>query len=591
MFEHRVRVTIGFVLLLAIISASGIFSHHLWKPDEPRVAEIGREMWLNHQYVIPTLNKDPFLEKPPLYWWVMTASYQFFGVSDGTARLPSALFGFLTLLFTYLIGKRVANEKTGMVAALVLATLTEFSIISHRCLVDNALFFFVTLGYYGFFTGFYSGNRKGKWIGYELMAIAAGLAFLSKGVVGPGLIVIPPLIVLIASGNFREFKRITPQIGVGVIIFLVIVAPWIIGLYLKGGKQALQEYLLQNTLGRMLPSAITHYAGGHKHSFFYYFVKLPQDFIPWIAALPASLVFLIRPPHSMERRVRKGLINILILFAGGFLLLSLPGTKRGLYLLPLYPLLAVVVGGWLAHLEDTKGHTSRLDRYTLYVVLGLLALVPLGMVLGPAFIVVTGIGPRGVPMAPVIARLTPLLPLIVPFGIIGFLYLGYKLSQSVRTRSLPSRLLLFTTAVLCLLAYQEGATRVMDSAKNIHLFTNKIKPYLKADLPITCYQDNEVIRAIIPFDTGRYPRSFERPEDMVRFLQNHSKALVVIKKGRLNTLAGLSKTQLQFLAEQDYSRHFKVCLYRWRSTPEEASPPLIVPRWKNPPATTGIFSI
>ncbi len=587
MTKNKTGLKILFILLLVLISLSGIFSHNLWKPDEPRVAEIGREMWLNHQYVIPTLNKEPFLEKPPLYWWVMTVSYHFFGVSDGTARLPSALFGFLTLFFTYLIGKRVADEKTGMLAALVLATVTEFSIISHRCLVDNALFFFATLGYYGFFTGFYSENKRAKWVGYELMAVASGLAFLSKGVVGPGLIVIPPLIVLIASGNFREIREITPQIGVGAILFLAIVAPWIIGLYLKGGEQAIQEYLLQNTLGRMLPSAITHYAGGHKHSFFYYFAKLPQDFIPWIAALPASLFLLIHPPQSMERPVRKGLINALILFAGGFLLLSLPGTKRGLYLLPLYPLLAVVVGGWLAHLEDTKAHTSRLERYTLYVVFGLLAFVPLGLALGSAFIVATGIGPRGVPMVPVIARLTPLLPLIVPFGIIGFLYLGYKLLQSVRTRSLPSRFLLFTTAILCLLAYHEGATRVMDSAKNIHLFTNKIKPYLKADLPITCFQDNEVIRAIIPFDTGRYPRSFERPEDMVRFLQNHSKALVVIKKGRLNTLADLSKTQLQFLVEQDYSRHFKVCLYRWRSTPEEASPPLIEPGKKNPLATTG----
>ncbi len=567
MTKNKTGLKILFILLLALVSLSGIFSHGLWKPDEPRVAEIGREMWLNHQYVIPTLNREPFLEKPPLYWWVMTAFYQFFGVSDGTARLPSALFGFLTLLFTYLIGKRVADEKTGMVAALVLATVTEFSIISHRCLVDNALFFFVTLGYYGFFTGYLSENSKGKWLGYELMAVASGLAFLSKGVVGPGLIVLPPLLVLIGFREFKELKGLLPQVGVGAFLFILIVAPWIIGLYLEGGKPALKEYLLQNTLGRMLPSAISHYMGGHKHSFFYYFRKLLENFVPWIIALPATLAFLMRPQVPVKASVRRGLLQCLVLFAMGFLLLSIPQTKRGLYLVPLYPLLALVIGGWVASVCDrVQGRQTRpIERWTLTAFLGLFTLAPLGIALGSLAIVLTGLGPKGYEMAPILERLTPMLALIVPLGAIAFLFLARKLFQALKSKAAPSCPLLLAMAVLLVLAYHEGATRVMDPVKNMRRFPDKIQPFLKGNPPWAGYRISELTRGIIPFYTGRYLPNIKDPQALSRFLMNHANALLVLPEKELPTLPASLKAGLTLLAGTDYTRRYRLRLYRFQA--------------------------
>ncbi len=569
---YKMRVKIGFILLLVVLSISGIFSHHLWKPDEPRVAEIGREMYLSHQYAMPTLNETPFLEKPPLYWWVMSASYKLFGVTDGTARLPSALFGFLTLLFTYLIGKRVGEEKTGVFAALVLTTMTEFSVISHRCLVDNALFFFVTLGYYGFFTGYTSENTEGKWIGYEIMALSSGLAFLSKGLVGPGLIVGPAILTLLAYRDFGEFRRIVPQIGVGIFLFLLIVAPWIIDLYNTGGKQAIQEYLLQNTLGRMLPSVIRHYVGGHKHPFFYYFAELPQDFIPWIIALPATITFLIHPPKSLESKHRKGLLTALLLFAGGFLLLCLPATKRGLYLVPIYPLLAVGIGGWFAHACREGNTVTSLERWTLQLLLALFALIPLLVTAGSIVIVLTGMGPKGYQMAPVVKRLTPMLVLIVPVGIIVFLFLVNKLLRAIKTKTAPSCVVLFATVILLFLAYHEGAVRIMDPVKSIHRFTNKMKPYITRGVPIAGYRINELTRAIIPFDTGKYVKTFSDPVNLSLFLQSHPNALLVIPKEETENLPSSLKERLEFLAGQYYSRHFRVALYRLKAPMREKKP-------------------
>ena len=567
MENYKLHIKLMFIILLAVISISGIFSRSLWKPDEPRVAEIGREMWLTHHYAVPTLNQSPFLEKPPLYWWIMSASYEYFGVSDGTARLPSALFGFLTLLFTFLIGKRIGGDKTGVFAALVLATLTEFSIISHRCLVDNALFFFVTLGYYGFFTGYAAEKPRGKWIGYELMALASGLAFLSKGLVGPGLIVAPAVLALLIRRDFREFRQVVPQIGVGILLFLAVVAPWIIELYRVGGKSALQEYLLQNTIGRMLPSAISHYVGGHRHSFAYYFLKLPQDFIPWIIALPATLAFLIHPPESLEKHSRRGLIMALLLFAGGFLLLCLPETKRGLYLVPIYPLLAVGIGGWLAHACNRGYAPKPLERWTLQIILALFAVVPLAVVAGSGFIVLTGIGPRGYDMAPIVKRMTLMLVLIVPLGIIAFLFLANRFLKAFKSKTAPSCLLLFATVIIFFLAYHEGAVRVMNPAKSIHRFTNKMRPYMLAETPIAGYKISELTRAMIPFDTGRFVKVFSDPRDLALFLQKSPGALLVIPKSEAENLPAALKARLEFLTGQDYSRHFKVRLYRVTAAP------------------------
>jgi len=585
--NYKLHIKLLFIILLAVISLSGIFSRSLWKPDEPRVAEIGREMWLTHHYAVPTLNRSPFLEKPPLYWWVMSASFERFGVSDWAARLPSALFGFLTLLFTYLIGKQIGGDKTGAFAALVLATSIKFSIISHRCLVDNALLFFVTLGYYGFFTGYTSEASRGKWIGYELMALASGLAFLSKGLVGPGLIVAPAVLVLLLQRNFREIRRIVPQIVAGIFLFLATVSPWVIALYRVGGKFALQEYLLQNTIGRMLPSAICHYIGGHRHPFSYYFLKLPQDFIPWIIVLPATLAFLIRPPESLKKYSRQGLITALLLFTGGFLLLCLPATKRGLYLVPIYPLLAVGIGGWLAHICNRNYALKSLNRWTLLIILALFTLIPLAVVAGSGFIALTGIGPLGYDMAPIVKQMTLMLMLIVPLGILAFLFLANRLLKAFKSRTAPSCLLLFATAIIFFLAYHEGAVRIMNPAKSIHRFTDKIKPYMLAETPIAGYKISELTRAMIPFDTGRFVKVFHDSRELALFLQKSPGALLVIPKKAVTGLPASLKANLEFLTGQDYSRHFKVRLYRVTAIPakEIPQPPLEKPSVTEDPAS------
>ena len=102
----------------ALISFAGVFDHALWTPDEPRDAEVGREMAVSGDCVVPTLAQKPFLEKPPLAWWAMSGLYKLFGVSDGVARTSSALAGLLTLLLVFDLVRRIADPFAALMATL-----------------------------------------------------------------------------------------------------------------------------------------------------------------------------------------------------------------------------------------------------------------------------------------------------------------------------------------------------------------------------------------------------------------------------------------------------------------------------------------
>ena len=86
-----------FIVVIPLFSL-GISNHGLWSADEPRVAEIGREMAVNGNWAVPMLNQKPFLEEPPLYYGALALTFKAFGVTDKVARIPSALFAFAAVL-------------------------------------------------------------------------------------------------------------------------------------------------------------------------------------------------------------------------------------------------------------------------------------------------------------------------------------------------------------------------------------------------------------------------------------------------------------------------------------------------------------
>src|SRR5262249_9814046 len=182
----RSRPFVTLCLVGGFVSFVGI-SNELWTPDEPRDAAIGRAMWESGDWIIPRLNGAPFLEKPPLYWWVQSILFAAFGRASPTlARLPSAMFGFLSLLLTYALGRRFFSMEACLTGCLILLSTALFSLTTHWIVVDNALLFAVT-GTWALFA--HSETRVGAARQAMLLAmyVFLAIAFLTKGVVGLGI--------------------------------------------------------------------------------------------------------------------------------------------------------------------------------------------------------------------------------------------------------------------------------------------------------------------------------------------------------------------------------------------------------------------
>ncbi len=148
------------ILFLAVAaSLMTTVSRDLWNPDEPRYAQVAREMMRSGDYIHPRLNGKSYPDKPPLYFWLIAAASLFSGeVSAFSARLPSVLAGLGVALLTFLLGRRLFNRRTGLMAAIILLTNVEFFYIMTSCHLDTLLAFWVILAVYLFHTGY--GSEK-----------------------------------------------------------------------------------------------------------------------------------------------------------------------------------------------------------------------------------------------------------------------------------------------------------------------------------------------------------------------------------------------------------------------------------------------
>jgi 4-amino-4-deoxy-L-arabinose transferase-like glycosyltransferase len=110
-------------IIFFIVAGAGIFyipfigNLHLFDWDEINFAEAAREMLVTGDYLTVQIFFEPFWEKPPLFIWLQAASMHLFGVNEFAARFPNAIAGVLTLFVLYRLGKRMVNERFGIIWA------------------------------------------------------------------------------------------------------------------------------------------------------------------------------------------------------------------------------------------------------------------------------------------------------------------------------------------------------------------------------------------------------------------------------------------------------------------------------------------
>jgi 4-amino-4-deoxy-L-arabinose transferase-like glycosyltransferase len=600
----------GAALAAAAVSFAGIGSHSLWTPDEPRDAAVGKAMWASGDLVVPRLNGRPFLEKPPLAWWAQAAGYQVLGVSDATARVTPALFGTLTLLVTFALGRRLGGTRAGWLAAGALASTAEFSEDMGRAIVDPALVLLVTLAYAGFVLlvtprprETQGGEAAGKRSALErrgagavagailLIALAVPLAFLAKGVVGIGLALAPPVlfILLAAAGAARRegaagrreggaglgqvwrdvARMLVPLALVGVPLFAAIVLPWAVALLREGGWAAVRECLVGNTVGRLLSTAAGR-AYGHRQPFWYYLPAGAAALLPWTLALPAMLrgggivqgndrAAGGEPPAGV-RAARAGTERaasetgrrlLLASFFIGLLLLSLAASKRALYLVPLLPALAVPVGLWLDRLsrgsEEAAG--SRWDRPAALFLLALAALLPAVLWIG-AWEAARGAF-RSFPAAPLRAELTSgRLAVAGVVAAAGAALLLLRFARHLRTGTTPPGPWLVVPYLALALLYQTALKAAVDPLKDLHDLTAAIARLDPGPGPVAAYRPSETTVGIVNFDLDRTVLPLATPAEVAAFLASHPRGRLVLSLDAWRNLPASPRARLRLLYDE-----------------------------------------
>jgi 4-amino-4-deoxy-L-arabinose transferase-like glycosyltransferase len=334
------------VALAASFAFTGLANHALQDPDEPRVAGIAWEMQHTGDWWIPHLSGAPFLEHPPLFYTVLAGFIRALGATDAVARLPGAIASFLTALLVFALARRVADRSAGIPALLALIGIAGFAGHSHRVVVDPLLMLFATCGYYAYARAVFTGADRAdpRWLG--AVYVAAALAFWVKGPIGVIAIAGPLAIEALWARRSRMAR--SPAHWVGLPLLVAACAAWPLVLYLAGGEPALQTYLLNNVWYRIAPAAAAgQYVGGHQNPFWYYGPKLFGQLGWTVVLLPAVAAWLWRGAAPAGWNV-PALRLLACVFPIGVLLLSIPGTKRALYLLPFEPPLAVAFGAWIA---------------------------------------------------------------------------------------------------------------------------------------------------------------------------------------------------------------------------------------------------
>lgn len=350
-------------VLLALVLALLVFrlgAFPLLGPDEPRYARVAVEMHRAGAWVTPTLQGQPWLEKPPLYYWLAGLSYAALGETEVAARVPSLLALLLLVGATALIGARLYGSAAGLHAGFVAGTALLPFVYGHAASMDMLLAATVTVAIGLAALRLLDLSNRSALL---LAAVAAALATLAKGPLG---LLLPGLVVggyLLAT---REWRRLRDLLSLPALAaFLLVAAPWYLAILRDQGRHFVDVFLLNHNLQRFT-STVHHHPG----SIAYYLPLLLAGLFPWSGLLAPGLVRV--SPRSSRT-------DLLVLLWAGLPLVffSLAGSKLPGYILPCIPPLAILMGRAADRLvnEDATPQRAFLSRLVGLTGLLLAALV------------------------------------------------------------------------------------------------------------------------------------------------------------------------------------------------------------------------
>ena len=376
----------------------GLGNRDLWDPDEPRYAQVAREMVEDGDWFVMHINGKIYPDKPPLYFWAQGLLSKITGgVDEFTARFPAAISGIAVVAITMILAARMFGKSAALLAGLILGTSYTIVMQSRYVHMDMPL----TLATLGMFFIMYkaafgkSPASPKLWIPFFILGavgvlvkgpvgllvpLSAGFAFLVfrrvgrierpkvwaaqlamsaalgmivGGVMGMVVCLAPAVVLVFATGG--PGRALNRWLGFGAITFAVILAAWLVPACVSGGAEFTGEILVEQNLTRYTE------AFSHERPFYYFFYYLPLLFIPWIAFLPQAVAAIFRKGQLDGDEAQKRLFLFAWVVAT-FVFFSISSSKRALYLLPALPGLAILTARYLEGFLSRKRDTLSIPR-------------------------------------------------------------------------------------------------------------------------------------------------------------------------------------------------------------------------------------
>jgi 4-amino-4-deoxy-L-arabinose transferase-like glycosyltransferase len=379
---------VWFFLFLAITAfyLYGLGAVPLVGPDEPRYAQVAREMLARHDLITPTLGGLPWFEKPPLLYWMMMASYRVFGVSEFSARLGPMICGLLTGVFVYWIARAGRSQSVtegatdGLPASgndlaswSTLAFFSSLGVIgfSRAASFDIALTMLLTGAAACFFawlvrtqsyrsSGRLNVNTKRE-TGSNLLLFAfyffIGLSLLAKGLIG---IVIPFSVIAVYLMLRREWPRRKFVVSLfwGVPLTLAIAAVWYGPMISRHGWTFIDQFIIQHHFARFATNKYHHPA-----PFYFYLPVLAGLVLPWTVQLAAAFISARRWNWRGDAPLDRLRVFALAWILVPVVFFSFSESKLTAYILPLLPATGLLVGERLTCFVHA-GRGDKVMRFT-----------------------------------------------------------------------------------------------------------------------------------------------------------------------------------------------------------------------------------
>jgi len=344
----RMFIVCGF-FILCLFGTLGLLSLRTLDSHECFVSVTAREMVKNHDWLFPTCNGQPRLNKTPLSYWLVAAFSLVTGKIDAfTARFPSAVFGFLSVSCIYLYIKQWFYPRVALISGAVWLTTLGLFRYSHSARPEMALTFFVLVCYLSFYDAIISPTRKRQIISMLIFWVSLGLGMLAKGPAPIAYVFVPLFVYIFLFRKWKTIPKLLPLVGP--VLFLLIVLPWplYIGSKIHWNLTLWRQEYVERLTGDYVPGHLPFYC---------YLLMMFKFITPWAAFLPMALIC---PFYSVWKEKQPLMKYLWICFVAVFVFLTLDQGKRQHYILPIMPTTAILIGILLEEMIFQKEAFSRL---------------------------------------------------------------------------------------------------------------------------------------------------------------------------------------------------------------------------------------